>query len=282
MRPQYLHTLTDSFKNFFEYELLNEGQAFRNVTSGLLYQMPCEHSGKVSYSSPYGQWNYHAEIGLSFVPSGVYSGSSNTFIPRGSGGLIIDFERGRVLFNSGVQGTFRANYSVKDLNTYTTTVSDEQLLLTAKQNFRPKFSIPVTGIDPKRTYGPLIYIKRDSAYNEGFALGGEDNLCAHFRAVILAEDEYIVDGVGSIFIDAARKSFLVLEDPPLNRYGDIRTGNYYNYVEDVSGHYNSTKLVCITNAEYYKFHSASEVSIDPGFYAGFIEFTCEIPRFPRV
>lgn len=284
MNSKYLHNFVDSFRNFFEYELFTEGQAYRNVTSGSLYQTSCEHSGKVAYSSPYGQFIYDSSISGANIVSGVYSGASNTFIPRGTGGLIIDHERGRILFNSGVIGNFKANYAVKDLNIYTTNASDTQLLLTTRQSFRPKFIMPTTGIDPKRTYGPMIFIKKDSSYNDGFALGGEDNTCVHFRAIVVAEadNEYLVDGVGSIFQDAARKSFLILNNPPLNRYGDIRTGSYYNYLEDISGNYDQSKLACITMSEYYRFDSTTETSLDPDYACGFIEFRCEIPRFPRI
>jgi hypothetical protein len=275
----YLHNLNDSFRNFLEYELQTKGQAFRNV-SGLLYNMGgAEFANKITYSSPFGQWIYNSGISGANVPSGVFSGS--TFIPRGQDGLILDFERGRAIFNSGVNGTFTAAYAAKDFNFYLTSKPDARLLFENKNTFRPKFFLPSTGADPDAVYGPMIYIKRDYAKNEPFALGGEDVQCSYFRAIILSDNEWMVDAAGSIFMDTARKNFPLLPLPPLNRYGDLRTGQSYNYLDDVNTNYDPTKLVCITEVDYYRFDAKTEVSLSPSFYAGFVEFQCELPRFPR-
>jgi hypothetical protein len=276
----YLHNLNDSFRSFFEFELLSEGQAYRNV-SGLLYRMndPRLPSGKVSYSTPYGQTVYDSSISGANIPTGVYSGS--TFISTGTNGLMWDHERGRAIFDSGVTGNFTATYAVKDFNIYFSSSPDAKLLFENKASFRPKFYLPTTGADPNAQYGPLIYIKRDYATNKPFAIGGEDVSCAYFRAVILSDNERDIDGVGSIFIDAARKNFQLLSNPPLNRYGAIKTGTYYNYLEDVSSNANPTTAVCIVESDYYRFDSTTEASLNPYFYCGFIEFQCELPRFPR-
>jgi hypothetical protein len=254
----YLHNLNDSFRNFLEYELQTKGQAFRNV-SGLLYNMGgAEFANKITYSSPFGQWIYNSGISGANVPSGVFSGS--TFIPRGQDGLILDFERGRAIFNSGVNGTFTAAYAAKDFNFYLTSKPDARLLFENKNTFRPKVFLPSTGADPDAVYGPMIYIKRDYAKNEPFALGGEDVQCSYFRAIILSDNEWMVDAAGSIFMDTARKNFPLLPLPPLNRYGDLRTGQSYNYLDDVNTNYDPTKLVCITEVDYYRFDAKTEVS----------------------
>jgi hypothetical protein len=283
MLNQFLHNLQDSFRVWFENELLQEGSGYRNVTSGMLYKMSDPRMPhKSTYSSPYGQIVYDQSISGAFVPSGVFSGASNTFVQRGSGGLSLDFERGRAIFNSGIDGTFKANYAVKDFNIYFTTQPDAKLLFENKINFRPRFYIPPSGADPNATYGPLIYIKRDYAVNEPWALGGQDNSCSYFRAIVLSDNEWEIDAVGSIFMDAARKNFPLLPSPPLNRSGDLRTGDYYNYLEDVNTNYNSSNVVHIASVDYYRFDAKTEVSLSPSFYAGFIEFQCELPRFPRL
>jgi hypothetical protein len=280
MINNFLHKLDDSFRNWFEYELLTKGSGYRNV-SGLLYSMKSEYVNKSTFSNPYSQFVYDASISGANIPSGVYSGDG-TFIPRGQDGLAIDFEKGRAIFNSGVQGPFTATYASKEFNIYFTTHSDAGLLFQNKINFRPKFTVTQTGIDHSKTWGPAIFIKRTDATNEPYSIGGED--CSHvgYRAIILSDNEYDVDAVGSIFMDAARKNFSLLDNPPLNRYGDIRSGDSYNYLTDVAQNFDQRKLVCITNTDFYRFDATSETALDPSFRLGFVEFQVELPRFPRI
>lgn len=276
----FLHQLNDSFRMFFEHELLSKGSAFRNV-SGSLYQMKDrDFPNKKVYSNPYGQWVYDASIAGASIPSGVYN-NNGSFISRGSNGLIIDFERGRAISNVGIPSV-TASYAVKDFNIYTTSKGDAELIYAAKQNFRQEYDLPITGLPSDTVYGPSIFIKRDSIQNEPFAFGGQDNSIAHFRCVVMTRSEYDLDAVGSIFTDAVQKNFLLLNNPPLNRYGDVISGNSYNYLNDVAANYDSSKLVYISEVDYYRFAATTESTLGNEFKVGFIEFTTEMARYARL
>lgn len=279
MKKLFIHRLSDSFRMFFEHELLDKGNAFRNV-SGLLYPVKDKSlTNKSIYSNPYGQWVYDSSISGANVPSGVYA--NNIFVPRGTG-TFIDFERGRVISNSQLAQNVTASYAVKDFNIYSSTKTDAEILYTMKQGFRQEFNLPATGLPYDNVYGPSIFLRRDSFDNDPFAFGGQDNSVANFRAVVFTKNEYDLDAVGSIFTDSARKNFMLLDNPPLNRYGDIITGNSYNYLNDVSNNYDSSKLVHISESSYYRFSASTETSLGNDFRIGFIEFKTEISRFPRL
>ena len=280
MKNLFLHTLGDSFRLWMENKILTKGEAFRNI-SGTLYNVKSnDFPSKSVYSNPYGQFVYDSSVPNAYVPSGVYI--NGNFVPRGTSGLILDYERGRAIFNSPITGSITATYAAKDFNVYFTTKSDEDLLFETKQQFRPMFSVPVTGVPESATYGPLIFVKRDSFYNDPFALGGMDNSVANYRAVIMGSDLYSVDGVGSILSDTAHSSFMLLPTPPLNRYGDIYSGNSYNYTGQVYNNYINANLVYISEVDYYRFDAKVESSLGKDVYCGFVEFKLEIPRFTRV
>lgn len=281
MRTQFLHTLNDSFRTWFEHELLQEGRAFRNV-SGELYRIKDSNFPNMGvYSNPYGQIVFDSSVDGAIVPSGVYV--NGVFTPRGTSGLKIDFNGGRAIFNTPINGTVTSSYAVKDFNVYSTTKSDAELIYASKVQFREKYNVITTGVPANGVYGPLIYIKRDLAFNEPFAFGGQDNTKAQYRAIVMTNNDYDLDGVGSIFIDANKKNFMYLSNSsPLNRYGDIVTGNSYNYLQDVESHYSNSNLVYISDVEYYRFDSTTETSLGSEFHLGFIEFTLELPRYPRI
>lgn len=279
MNRQFLHILSDSFRSWVEYKLEQGGRGFRNV-SGALYPTKCEYPGKYSYSNPYGSWVYDSSVSGANQVTGAYI--NGNFTNKGGSLSQIDYLNGRLLFNSP-QSNVTATYAVKDFNVYTTSRSDYELIFDDKLQFRPKFTNGTpTGIPPNLTYGPLIYIKRNSVTNEPFALGGQDNTIANYRAIILSNNEYDIDSVGSIFLDSAREHFMLLDTPPLNRYNDLYSGITYNYVQKVLDNYNTSNLVCISDVDYYRFDARTEVEIRSNYYAGFIEFTLELPRFPRI
>ncbi len=280
MKSQFLHTLNDSFRSWFDHELTTEGRAFRNV-SGQLYRVKDDKFPNLGiYSNPYGQFIFDSSIPSANVPSGVFI--NGVFTPKGTNGLILDYNGGRAIFNTPVNGTITASYAAKDFNIYSTTKSDAELIFAAKNQFRPKYEVPVTGVPSNAVFGPMIYLKRDSAFNEPFALGGQDNTKTQYRAIVLTDNDYDLDGVGSIFMDASEKSFMLLNTPPLNRYGDIYSGNSYNYLNDVAANYNNTNLVYINDVDFYRFDSTTETSLGSQFHVGFIEFSLELPRFPRI
>lgn len=279
MKSQFLHNINNSFRLWFEHELLQEGQAFRNV-SGSLYSVETKFNNKYSYSNPYGQFVYDSSVSGANIITGAYV--NGVYNSRGTNGLSIDYNNGNVLFNSA-QNNVTANYSVKEYSIYSTTRPDAALLMEEKQRFNPKFIVdPVKGIPEDTNIGPLIYLRRDSYTNEPFALGGMDNSTTIYRAIIFAPDDFSLDGVASIFGDSARKNLMLLTNNSFNRYGDVINGPSYNYLNDVNNNFHNENLVSITDVDYYRFDANTEVSLDKDSSMGVLEFILELPRYPRL
>lgn len=280
MNKQFLHTLNTSFGLWFEHELLQEGKAYRNI-SGSLYKTTDGNFPSYSiYSNPYGQFVYDSSISGANIISGAYL--NGNFTNRSSNGLIIDYNNGRCLFTGNINQSVTASYAIKDFNLYYTTQTDAQLVMVTKQELRPKFNVPVTGVPNNSHIAPLIYIKRDSSTNDPFAFGGQDLTTAQYRAIVMGPDDYAVDGVGSIFMDAARKNLMLLTGTPLNRFGDFAVNNSFNYLNEVANQYNPTNLVWIDDVDFYRFNAETEVKINKDMVFAFLDFTIKIPRFPRV
>ena len=279
MKKNFLHKLTDSFRLFLEHEVLDKGEAFRNVSGSLYKIQDHDFPNKHVYSNPYGQWVFDSSIPTANVPSGIYS--NGNFIPRGSGNLQVDYMRGRAVSDVALPNVTAA-YAVKDFNFYSTTKSDAQIIYGAKNNFRPKYNVPMTGLMSDQVVTPSVFIRRSSSTNEPFAFGGQDNTVTYFNCIILTNNEYDLDGVGGIFTDAAKKNFMLLDNSPFNRYGDIASRNSYSYPQDVMNNYNSANQVYISEVDYYRFDAHTETILGIDFKLGFAEFKTEIARWPRI
>jgi hypothetical protein len=259
--------------------MLQEGQAYRNI-SGQLYKVTDRKNPNYSiFSNPYGQFVYDSSVSGANVPSGAYI--NGNFNARGSNGLIVDYNNGRCLFTGNVNQNVTASYAVKDFNLYYTTQTDAQLVFANKQELRPKFNVQVTGVPSSAHIAPLIYIKRDFSASEPFALGGQDLTTAQYRAIVMSNDDFALDGIGSIFTDAVRKNIMLLTGTPLNRYGDVVNGQNYNYLNAVSSQYDPNNLIWIDKVDYYRFNAETEVKVNKDVVFGFLDFTIKIPRFPR-
>ena len=117
MKPTFSHNVVNSFFLWFDNFLMTKGDAYKTYTTKL-YSNPDFRLGndKVAYSSPYKQWVYDKSITGATIPSGFTV--NGTFLPTGTSGMRIDFDNGRIIFNSGVPTNLNISgtYSVKEIN----------------------------------------------------------------------------------------------------------------------------------------------------------------------
>ena len=112
MKPQFQHTLVTSFYLWFDNYLQKYGEAYKNKT-GIFYNMSDDRldSSYNVYSSPYKQFifdsglnsgvsNYQGTEGPLVIDriSGQREGGTAFEIARGTSGLTIDYDNGRVFF----------------------------------------------------------------------------------------------------------------------------------------------------------------------------------------
>jgi hypothetical protein len=281
MKPQYQHELMTSFFLWFDHELLDKGEAYSNKTGTLFAQSDSRLPNSfISAQSNYKQWVNDSSI----------TGEVNPVIPtafEGSGradNIIFDFENGRIIETGGafsVGDTLTGTFAVKDFNVYLTNETEEGLIIENKFKLNSRYGIPtISGIEPYDQVTPAIFLNVEFSRNEGFALGGMDQTNSTIKAVILADDEYQLDGALSIFADSARKVVpkIPFTGHPSTEYGDIKGGSY-NYTGLANTY--ADNAFFIDDVTVSKFSQRAQSSVPGDIKVGFIDFDISTQRFPR-
>jgi len=252
---------------------------------------------KLSPSHPYEIFGYPW--------GGAYNSNDNSdkrikrfFDPKDSGGAlidndlfwvnsaIVDFENGRIIETGGydysegdvITGTF----AVKDFNIYVSDETEEDLILESKFIVNSRYNDSETGVKPYDKVVPAVFINTEGIQNVPYAFGGEDETRTSVKAVVLAENNYQLDGVLSIFADSTKKFItpIPFTGYPTTEYGDLKDGgfNYTGLIEDysTSNPYYIEDVIVSKLSEREKPQQLGEVKV------GFIDFDLRQARFPRL
>lgn len=224
MKISYQHEVTTSFVLWFDNFLLSKGEAFKNLTSSFYYQSDSRFPDNKIYASPHKQWVTDSSIPGANIANGIYN--DGVFIPRGSNGLKLDFENGRAILNSGFSSSanITGSFALKDFNIYVTDQNEEDLIIESNLKINSRFFRENTGIPPYDHVVPAIFISNEGSKNDPFAFGGEDKTTTYFKAAVIAENLYMLDGVLSIFNDSSRTIFskIPFRDHPITEFGDLK------------------------------------------------------------
>jgi len=101
MKPTFTHNVINSFFLWFDNYLMTKDDAYKTYTTKL-YNYNDDRLGgaKVIYGSPYKQWVYDKSVTGATIPNSfIIDGIS---VPTGTSGMKIDYDNGRIIFNSGV------------------------------------------------------------------------------------------------------------------------------------------------------------------------------------
>lgn len=226
MKVAYQHEVTTSFVMWFDHFLLSKGEAYKNITSPCYHQVDDRLPDNTIFASPHKQWVTDSSIQGAQIPEGIYD--DGVFVPRGTNGLKLDFENGRAILDSSfpTSANVTATFAMKDFNVYVTDQNEEDLIIESNLKINSRFFRENTGIPPYDHVVPAIFISNDGARNDPFAFGGEDKTTTYFKAAVIAENLYTLDGVLSIFNDASRTVFskINFNDHPINEFGDLKYG----------------------------------------------------------
>lgn len=277
MTPQIDHACAASFFLWLDHHLLEQGHGFTNTT-GQLFPISGGYEGLSTYNSANKQWVYDSSISGASIPTGV--SVNNSLIGRGTSGLKLDFENGRVFFTgspsfSNVSGI----YAEKDINVYFATESDEKILFETRYYDRSKLGTQPFGLQEGEKTFPSIFVKYDVGKNFPFEFGGLQGSNPQVRCIILANN-YLFHGVTSILKRALYKNFIMIPEGllPFNYYGDLKSGSYFNYNDVTRPLDSSEHLVCITDVSISKFNEEINSKIAPGVIGGVVDFTLEYVR----
>lgn len=286
MKPTFTHNVINSFFLWFDNFLMTKGDAYKTYTTKLYnYEDPRLGGGKVVYGSPYKQWVYDKNITAAIIPSGFTI--NNQFVSTGTSGMKIDFDNGRIIFNSGVSTnlSITGTYSVKEVNSYITDQPEDNLIIENKFVTNSRFTVSENYIPPYNPVTPCIFASIETAHNTAFAFGGEDETKCIIKVVAFCENLYQLDGVLSIFGDSYNEIFSIIPmtGHPLGEFNEMKTGAYptgYDY-KNLSNAYNSQTLF-ISHVETSKIRDSVIKELNPILHIGFLDFEIKTYRYPRL
>ena len=286
MKPTFTHNVINSFFLWFDNFLMTKGDAYKTYTTKLYnYEDPRLGGNKVVYGSPYKQWVYDKNITGATIPSGFTI--NNQFVPTGTSGMKIDFDNGRIIFNSGVSTSLSitGTYSVKEVNSYITDQPEDNLIIENKFVTNSRFTVSENYIPPYNPVTPCIFASIETAHNTAFAFGGEDETKCIIKVVAFCENLYQLDGVLSIFGDSYNEIFSIIPmtGHPLGEFNEMKTGAYptgYDY-KNLSNAYNSQTLF-ISHVETSKIRDSVIKELNPILHIGFLDFEIKTYRYPRL
>lgn len=286
MKPTFSHNVVNSFFLWFDHFLMTKGEAYKTFTTKLYnYSDPRLGGNKVVYGSPYKQWVYDKSITGATIPTGFTINGS--IVPTGTSGMKIDFDNGRIIFNSGVSTDLNitGTYSIKEVNSYVTDQPEDNLIIENKYVTNSRFTVTENYIPPYNPVTPCIFASIETAHNTAFAFGGEDETKCIVKLVAFCENLYQLDGLLSIFGDSYNEFFslIPMTGHPLGEFNELKTGVYptgYDY-NNLSNAYNSQKMF-ISHVETSKIRDSVLKELNPILHIGFLDFEITTYRYPRL
>lgn len=275
MLSQYSHDLVTSLMLWLDNRLLNQGQAYINVT-GTLYRQPNSSIAGITYVSPYRSWVYDSCVAGATIPTGFYN-TNGQFLTRQSG-IVMDFINGRVISSQDWGATLTGVYARKQVNLYFSSLQQVSYLLEQVFQENPNLSYLETGFMGGGLAAPMIILTNALEYNTPWALGGEQKTENTIRAFVLTDSNYIQEGVNSICTDASYKTipFCSYSDAPITSSGDIK-GGIYNYCTGIFDRIGCQNGVWIDKVYARKVNE--DGNRNTTFYLSLVEFELSKPRF---
>ena len=295
MKVQFDNRVMSSFLLWFDHTLLKDGEAFTD-TSSWFYPVENLHNNLYTYGAPYKQFVSDHSVtgtGVAFanktvqIPTGIYL--DGVQLGTGTSGFSgINYEQGQVYFGTQIttpETRLSGDYAIKDFNVYLTNEPEEKLLFETKFNLRPKTSETPTGLASNSITYPAIFLRYNGSHNEPLAFGGFDMTTINLRAVVLADIQFNLDAVCSIFRDKVRSYFTLLGtgDMPYNTLGDYKSGVPWSYT-GVTVNFEENNYIFIENVGVSKFSRDVNIKVNnlnPDVFNGVIDFEVTKPRFPR-
>jgi hypothetical protein len=301
MIPQYDHKLLTSFNLWLDNRILTTGQAFTNVSNHpLIYNPDLELPSQTVFSSAYKQWVFDSSVPNATVRNYV-SGQGFDPLDRAlHGDMKIDYNNGRLMFDSSngsvtSSDSFAASFAVKDFNIYTTSDTEQDLIINNHYEPNPRYS-SITSSTPIKPYAPVtpaIFLAIEDSNNIPLALGGMNETIVHIRAAVFAENIDLLYGALSIMRDTKDAAIAMLDFPdwPTDEYGDLKTGAQpYNLTDgDGNPYFNYTGLAAtktdkafVDDVDTTVFEERSQDPKNPSRYIGIADFEVVNHRNPRI
>lgn len=299
MKEQFDHLLQSSFYLWFDDRLTRTAQAYTQPEHGQSFDVVVrgEDGGgldlPVNYDAYYCADRQLVANGVS-EPSGVYVDS--VFQEQGASpyNLIIDHNEGRILAPAVSQGgqdlsakNISGHFKRKEVNVYITNETEEQLLL--QNDFilsdiagEPTYLQQQAELGDKKYSLPAAFISLNSSSNEPWAIGGVDDTRTVIRVVVITDSNYSLDAVLSLFRDAQKTKFELVEfeDFPFGEFFRVKEFPY-SYPEFIKNKTKNRFPAFIERVLVSKLFDRSGTQIPQGLRIGFMDFEISSIRKPR-
>jgi len=287
MKAAFDHQLLSSFYLWCDDRLSYFAEAYQSPINHTFeyidsLDVPANYNG---FYSPYRQ--FVAASDKFNVDNFVNINSAQVF---DKDGIYIDYNSGRVLVDtnsrhgSSTSLSIDGEFAYKTVNLYITDDTEESVILNSDFIISPTNQTYLQtngGFDDKIYTVPAIFITLENSENFPFAMGGLDNTVLYMRAVVVADSNYTLDGILSIFRDSARTNFALIdyEDFPYGEFSPIKS-HPYKYQNIIDG---ASSSVFIDEVKSSKLtdRSRERITSSKDYKIGFLDFTLCKPRRPR-
>jgi len=288
MKPQFDNQIMSSFLLWFDNKLLSKGEAYQNTT-GEFYSVSDEFYGYDTYASSYSQLVSDVSVSGVVIPTGLYVG--NNLVNVGEGGsdglYAIDYGNGRSYWSGTQSSNVTGSFSIKDFNVFLTNSTEDEILFQTQYTNRNEISTVVpTGLEAGTKTYPVVYLKNNGSFNEPFAFGGQDNTVMNVRAIVIADSQFDIDAIGSLFRDLKTTNISIFEasEMPFNQFGYYKNNIQYNYTGVVASKAGSEGIF-LEDVNVARFDRVLENEVrkfNPNVYSTLIDFELNKVRFPRL
>lgn len=233
-----------SFKEFLNYKVLNDLNAFKNVSAPIYqYSGGRTFKGKTLYCTNRAQWVYDSSLSGAQIPTGING------LSRGESGLSFDFKNGRILVNSGTSLSGPIDISFPNFNFYISTLSITRIINELKPLNYPNFENKA--IQSDAIIAPCIILAPFETSNNQEFLGGVEKSTFNIQAIVLSSNLYDVVAVQNIFRNIKESVFPLLSLTPFNELNDLKE-EYWNYTWVQDWLNNQSNLIFVEDS-FFKF-----------------------------
>ena len=290
MKSQFDHELLSSFYLWFDDVLVRRNESYIQQTTGISFVQKVAGTSEEADDIPPNLDAFYAPFRQlvgegTDVSSGVYV--DGTYVNQGTNGLLIDFNEARVLIDRGVvaDGTpITGSFNSKEVNVYITNDSEEELIMNNDfyvDDFGNTYLQNREDLNGKKYTLPAAFISYNRSENDPRALGGLEDTQSRIRVVAIVQDNYTLDGMISMFRDAARETFPLIgyDSFPYGEFFHIKTPPY-TYTSLVAQNKSRAQMY-IEDVSTSKLFDKTNKSIPIGVRIGFLDFNLSSYRFPR-
>lgn len=272
MKKQFIHKFATSYLLWFENFLNKKGEIYSTEEVVFTYGGPSSfYEGYDVWQSPYESLVYDSSLKNATVPATVNIDSKVASVQFSDGNILCQpVNKNPIKLTCSPQECAISFSNLTEGEIITNVISEA---LEKKKKNKNLF------------LAPRIILCIDDFKNEPFAFGGMVNSEIACKAVIFSQDQFLLDGILSIFNDSRDEIFVEIDDEnyPLNEMGCFKKKfieNGFNYDEvSKDAMNNKNNVFYIDNAYCSKSNDKISREATANFYIGFIEFDISCERY---